>query len=475
MKNQLLKSYILAVSIFLLLLLNHSAVAKVYYLDPVNGSSAGNGSLANPFGSLESVLSDGLIESQIWTVPYSATSELVPQNAGAPIKSGDTLRLLDGYHGAITIRGYVNTNYITVEAVNPYKATLRHIHTLAASKWIFKNLAISPSFDVNYDPLAPRPSHPHLTSLLQNIVYLQAHGWQGPSSDIKVLDNKIFSIEDSDGWGIDDWAQRASTGIFDRMDTKSEISGNTITNVKYGIMVTTDDALVKNNHISHFTYDAIMGNGDDGVYEYNFIANGINAHNRSGSGFTCFPGAQNSTIDNLVIRGNQFHYDKNHPYTSLKNNFRGILCSAYVGALNNFVVDNNLVNVENTYGILLSGANSAMVTNNTVVDGDLATSIAPYTRVKMHHLDGVVGVNVNTVQNNISTIVNDVNTEYYQNINPAVQSYNSLFVDSDAGDFQLKSDSPAINAGSASLFPVIDILKKYRSNHADVGSYEFPE
>jgi len=492
-RTQLLRSIFLFI---LLLVVSSVSDAKIHYLDPVNGSSSGDGTLANPYGSLESVFAGGLIESRIWTVPYDeSTSVLEDQNLGAPIKPGDTLRLLDGYHGSITVRGYYNTDYITVEAVNKHKAQLRNIITLAASKWIFKDLAISPSFDPSYDPLAPRPSHPHLTNLLQNIVYLQSHAYQGPSNDIKVIGNHIFSVEDASGWSASDWVQRASSGIFDRMDHTSELSDNIITNITYGIRVTTDGALVKNNHITNFSIDGFNGNGDNAIYEYNFVANGFDVDEFHKDAFQCFTGPDNPTIDNVIIRGNQFINDVDHPNPSLKSNFQGIGC--FYGMLNNFLIDNNLIVVDDPHGISLYGADRAVISNNTVVDADPQTPTTPAIRIVPRQQDGLHGDN-NLVYDNIGLMGNTfsefpgANTDYINNIFPitsfwltAFQGYNidintpnflydDLFINSANGNYRLKTNSPAVDAGSATLaVPMIDIEKQVRDIQSDLGAYEY--
>lgn len=84
--------------------------AADFYVDPVNGSAAGNGSAGNPWLTLEQVVSDNLIESQVWnSLPYTAGATLVPKNAGAPVKAGDTVWLRTGYHGELVLNGYYNS------------------------------------------------------------------------------------------------------------------------------------------------------------------------------------------------------------------------------------------------------------------------------------------------------------------------------------------------------------------------------
>ena len=84
--------------------------ASTFYVDPINGSMAGDGSVANPWSTLQGVLTNNLIESQKPAVfPYNGT--LTASNPGAPIKAGDTLKLLNGHHGTFLPRGYFKPGY----------------------------------------------------------------------------------------------------------------------------------------------------------------------------------------------------------------------------------------------------------------------------------------------------------------------------------------------------------------------------
>jgi hypothetical protein len=99
----------------LLGLLSHEAA--IFYIDPQNGSISNDGSVSKPWSTLQQVLDSNKIETRKYnTYPVSNTSTLIPKNAGAPVKAGDTLMLLNGYHGAISAREFYNSNYITIMA-----------------------------------------------------------------------------------------------------------------------------------------------------------------------------------------------------------------------------------------------------------------------------------------------------------------------------------------------------------------------
>ena len=68
------------------------AHAREFYVDPVTGSAAGDGSASRPWRTIQEVFDAGLVESRQWAqLPYTQQSELVPRNAGAPVRAGDTV------------------------------------------------------------------------------------------------------------------------------------------------------------------------------------------------------------------------------------------------------------------------------------------------------------------------------------------------------------------------------------------------
>ena len=88
-----------------------------FYVDPVKGSDAGDGSAGRPWRTIQAVFDAGLVESQRWDkLPYTGDSELVVRSAGAPVQAGDTIRLRSGYHGALSITGYYDSGNITIAA-----------------------------------------------------------------------------------------------------------------------------------------------------------------------------------------------------------------------------------------------------------------------------------------------------------------------------------------------------------------------
>ena len=110
----------LAIGVLLGLALSSAAArAEDFYVDPENGSMANDGSATHPWSTLEEVIAQGLIDAQHWDdLPYDDSDVLVPGDATAPVKAGDTIYLRTGYHGAPVIQGAYNDSPIVMVPVS---------------------------------------------------------------------------------------------------------------------------------------------------------------------------------------------------------------------------------------------------------------------------------------------------------------------------------------------------------------------
>ncbi|MBN2717237.1 MAG: hypothetical protein JXX14_15395 [Deltaproteobacteria bacterium] len=118
--------------------------ASDFYVDPVNGSAAGDGSASNPWLSLQQVLDDNLIESQGWdALPPGDDAMLISKNSGAPVKAGDTLWLQTGDYGAVNLTGYYNHEMVTIQAVAGADARFTSVLVRASANWTIRGLNIS--------------------------------------------------------------------------------------------------------------------------------------------------------------------------------------------------------------------------------------------------------------------------------------------------------------------------------------------
>ena len=186
--------------LLLLVLFAAPACASDFYIDPVSGSDDGDGSAAHPWRSLQSVFDDGLIETRDWpSYPYQSDMQLVVVNAGAPVRAGDTLWLRSGYHGDLVVEHAYNTALITIAAQPGQAPQVRSVTVQAAQNWIVRGLSISPSYAPVNEP----------TTMIE----VDDHNYFGPTSQIEIAGNALFSVDDASGWGADEWVDLASSGI----------------------------------------------------------------------------------------------------------------------------------------------------------------------------------------------------------------------------------------------------------------------
>jgi hypothetical protein len=92
-----------AVLIFIFLLIVSFSFAAEFYVDPANGDINNDGSISSPWSTLQEVFENDLIETNACSpLPCPDTQTYIQKNSGAPVKAGDTLILLDGFHGELT-------------------------------------------------------------------------------------------------------------------------------------------------------------------------------------------------------------------------------------------------------------------------------------------------------------------------------------------------------------------------------------
>ncbi|MEP6635051.1 MAG: right-handed parallel beta-helix repeat-containing protein, partial [Luteimonas sp.] len=343
--------------LMLSLLIVAPAHASDFYVDPVNGSNAGNGSAANPWKTLQAVVEANLIETRDWSaLPYQAGRTLVTVHPGAPVKAGDTLWLRSGYHGMLHIRGAYNTATITIAAVPGQTPRLSGVLIEAAQHWALRGVSISPS----YAPPLQRTT----------IVSVQDHNFFGPAFDIDIDDCDIFSITDASAWTANQWVNLASDGVDVGADRVS-IRDSRVRNVRFGIGVGGKDARIQRNLIDGFSADGMRGLGDGGLFEYNRVQNNLikdppDANHDDGfQSWSVGPtGVGSGEVRGVTLRGNVF-INATNPNNPLRSTMQGIGC--FDGFFVDWVVENNVVVTDHWHGISFYGMRDSRIVNNTVI------------------------------------------------------------------------------------------------------------
>jgi len=189
------------------------------------------------------------------------SSEL--QNAINNVQGGDTITLLSGSYGVLTISGKNNNSFVTIRANTGANVVFTSININNSSYWNLVGVNIKPRYTNGADGTrAVNLNGDYLTIKNCNINY---------SDDIS-------------GWTESDWLARTGNGIT--MDgTNINLLNNTITVVDHGIGSGASNSLVSGNLIVNFRGDGIRGLGDDVIYEYNTIKNAYDVDDNHDDGF----------------------------------------------------------------------------------------------------------------------------------------------------------------------------------------------
>lgn len=436
--------------------------ATDFYVDPIHGSSGGDGSAGNPWRTLEEVWESDLIETRHWSsLPYEEGAQLEVINEGAPVQPGDRLILRSGFHGQLWLRGAYNELPITVVAEDGHTPQLSRVFLSAAANWQIRGVSISPSHAPTYSTAT--------------MVEVENHGYHGPSWKVVVEDCDIFSVDDASTWTADDWIHVAASGVHVEGENVSVLR-NTLRNVRHGISVSGDHAEIRRNTIDGFSADGMRGNGDFGLFEYNTIKNafagsghGDGNHDDGFQAFTVGPGGVGTgEIRGVVLRGNLFlnHENPEHP---LFSTLQGIGC--FDGFYVDWTVENNVVITDHWHGISFYGLRDSRLVNNTVIDIKPGDPGPPWIRVT-EHKDDTPSQNV-LVRNNLSQSYSLSGIDLTADHNLEVTEPAVHFVDPPL-DVHLLATSPALDAGTALGAPPLDAERIPRPQGAgvDLGAYE---
>jgi len=448
--------FVIEIVLFAFLSTFHGAASGgLFYIDPINGNASNDGTAEHPWRTLEQVAADGLIETQGYdNLPYTGDNPLVVKNPQGPVKAGDTLVLLSGYHGALELSGAINDTPIIVQAAAGHTPTLSHISLVAACNWHFVGLTITPSAAATYEK--------------QTLFNAASHSWHGSSSQITIEDCQLYSVTDTSAWSADEWNALACNAIAMSGDQMTA-QNNTCRNVNFGITINGNLGVVAHNTVENFAGDGMRSLGNDLLFEYNLVKNCYDVNDNHDDGFQSWSINDDPPRERVTLRGNTIinFEDPNQP---LRGPLQGIGC--FDGPYVDWVVENNLVITDHWHGISLYGAVDSRIVNNTVVDADPGNPGPPW--VMFHdHKDGTPCSGC-LIRNNIAATVS-VSGDTTADHNYLLDSGDDIFVDPENGDYHLRdSATTVIDTGSAELAPDTDMDGNLRPQGAgvDPGCYE---
>jgi parallel beta-helix repeat protein len=377
------------------------------------------------------------------------------QNAINNVQDGDTISLLSGNYGNLTISGKNNNSTVTIRAYPGATPGFSSIDIHNSSYWKLSGLEIKPRYSSGADGTeAVNLDGNHLTIEYCIINY----------------------ADDFSGWTSTDWVERTGNGII--MDgTNITVLNNTITAIDHGIACNSSNSFVSHNLIANFRGDGIRGLGNDDVYEYNTVKNSYAVDENHDDGFQSWSygsgGVGTDTVKNVTLIGNTIinFEDPNQPH---KGELQGI--GLFDGMFENWIVENNLIITNHWHGISFYGAINCKIINNTVLDNDNTPEPDPWIMVN-DHKNGTPSSGV-IVRNNIATdysITGGVTEDH--NMEITMNEASTYFINpvGGIGNYHLIATSPAIDVGSGDNAPNIDKdgIARPQGSGWDIGAYEY--
>lgn len=441
-----------------------SSHASNYYSDPATGSMSNAGSAANPWASLSAV--------------FAANKTFV---------AGDTIFLKTGNHGYAVVKGS-NTGFVVITPAFGQTPILTRLRvgngTTQTDYWKIHKLKIqSTSTSVG-------------TTMGVSLVEIY-----GLSSHVTISGCAISSTSNTTNWGRSEWRDSCNSGLSTRanLNTNHIIENNTITNVAFGIQISSSKTIVRGNTVQNFTHDASRILGSNIIFEKNKLLDLIKVmaytenHDDLLQAFTtATPSIGTDTLKNDTIRQNIF-INTTDTTRTFRGSAQGLGC--FDGPLLNWSVENNIVMTDNWHGISLYGATNCKVINNTVLDPypytpfdpvDLNSTNTGPAWISINEKTAVIASNNNIVKNNL--VANTVTigsptmgTATNNIVVGAMSNYTTYFKDVSnlelPGNFDLHLNAgcPAVDAGisATSLKSDFDDTPRPQGAGYDVGAYEY--
>lgn len=281
------------------------------------------------------------------------------------VQPGDRILLKAGKYGDLAIRQRRNDRLVTIAAYPEHEAVFSSILIEDSSNWAFSEITIE-----------PLPGTKNKGPLFQV---------SGESRSIVLKDSRVRAAPSVEKWTRQDWLNNARTGV--RVEGRGiKIERVEIENVRHGIESLAHVSRFIGNTINRFSGDGIRGLGDGAVYAENTIKNCYDIDDNHDDGFQSWSLDANNNpgggvVRNGVLSGNFIigYEDPGQPY---KCRLQGI--GMFDGFFENWIIEGNIVLVDNWHGITVMGGRNVRITNNVVVDQNTNELGPPWISITSH-------------------------------------------------------------------------------------------
>ena len=307
---------------FLITLCLSSAFSATYVSKP--GAQGGDGSKSRPWPALQECIEHGHLNK---------------------LKAGDTLFLLEGYHGHAVFTGK-NEGMVTIAGVPGQDVRLSRLSLKNGDKWHIKDMRISASFGEPYKG-----------------------GMVGIDGGMNIIEGcEVFGVDDHKGMDVAAW-KAINSGVFIGRNSKGSIIRNCyVRNTRFAMGLDGYDSIAEGNIIENYSADGIRMTRDNQIARYNVIKGAFagmgQGDKNHDDAIQCFLFNRGTgTMRNLTINYNYIMGFGGHEEPFAATN-QGI--GLFDGPLIDFHLEGNVVMVGQWHGLSVYDGQNCTIKNNVV-------------------------------------------------------------------------------------------------------------